>query len=61
MPHPGKRISPQRKWALKMKKMGRCTRCGEPRNHYLDLCDFHQGQFTSYMRRYRAAKRKVAA
>ena len=46
--------SPQARWSRKKKKQGRCARCGEPRGKYKQLCDFHQGQFTAYMREYRA-------
>ena len=46
--------SPQARWARKQVKRGNCARCGEKRNCYKQLCDFHQGQFTTYMRERRA-------
>lgn len=48
------------RWARKQKKMGNCTNCGKPRNKYKHLCDFHQGQTTAYMRRYRQHKKETA-
>ena len=49
----------QARWSRKQKKRGRCARCGTKRNRYKQLCDFHQGQFTIYMRN-RRAKAKLA-
>jgi predicted amidophosphoribosyltransferase len=39
-----------------MKKLGRCSRCGEKRTHYKQLCDRCQGLFTAYVRAWRLSK-----
>ena len=51
--------SPQARWARKKKKAGMCARCGEKRNKYKQLCDFHQGQQTEYMRQRRAKEKNA--
>lgn len=51
------RFLPQKKWARKQVKAGNCRICGERRNKYKQLCDYHQAQFTLYMREWRAAKK----
>lgn len=50
------KLTAQAKWSRKKKKQGRCSRCGQQRNRYKQLCDFHQGLFNQYMRQWRAAK-----
>lgn len=50
-----RRVSAQARWSKKQKKRGRCSRCGDKRNRYRQLCDFHQGQQTAYMKRWRLA------
>ncbi len=52
--------SPQSRWSRKQKARGRCARCGAKRNRYKQLCDFHQGAFTSYMRERRKAAKEIA-
>ncbi len=47
---------PQARWSRMKKRQGKCARCGALREHYAQLCDFHQGQQTAYMRRYRAER-----
>ena len=48
--------SPQARWSRRMKKLGRCSRCGEKRTHYKQLCDRCQGLFTAYVRAWRLSK-----
>jgi len=43
-------------WSRRKKRAGCCTRCGEPRNRYKQLCDFHQGEFSAYMKAWRARR-----
>lgn len=52
------KTSPQIRWARKKKRQGRCSRCGARRNMYKQLCDYHQGLFTEYMREWRNRKIK---
>jgi hypothetical protein len=55
------RQSPQSKWAKKKKGQGRCSRCGQPRNRYRQLCDAHQTAFNAYMRAWRASRKAAKA
>jgi hypothetical protein len=36
------KTSRQYRWQLKQIALGRCARCGAPRNHYTVLCDICQ-------------------
>lgn len=49
--------SPQARWSRKQKKRGNCSRCGNQRNRYRQLCDRCQSLTTEYMRQYRAARK----
>lgn len=45
--------SPQARWSRRKKRAGLCARCGEPRQHYRQLCDTHQQEHAAYMRAWR--------
>lgn len=52
-------ITAQARWARKKKKQGKCSRCGQPRNRYAQLCDKHQAEFTAYMRAWRSKRKEI--
>lgn len=51
--------SPQARWARKQIKAGKCRICGEARNKYKTLCDFHQARFSKYMKKWRTARKNT--
>jgi hypothetical protein len=54
------KVSRQWSWAKRKKARGRCSSCGNKRNHYRWLCDPCQAKASTYMKRWRLAQKKAA-
>ena len=50
----------QARWSRKQKRLGCCSRCGQPRDRYRQLCNPCATVFAAYMKAWRAARRAKA-